>query len=118
MKHIETLKNRKWIINLKGKDFITFSGLLWLAHQMNLTSLISTCIYEDWDKGIFVFRAEAIGLGKDEGLIKFVDEGEAAPYNVGTMIKPHIRRMASTSAMARALRLYTGMGMTALEEIQ
>ena len=101
-----------WIVKRNGQSFIKFAGLLWLAHQKGLTSLCSSPVFEDWEKGIFVFRA----IAKGEGL-HFEDEGDAAPYNVNGMIKPHIRRMASTRAMARVLRIFNGIGMSSLEEL-
>tara|TARA_Y100000593_G_C4320536_1_gene343545 strand:+ start:845 stop:1183 length:339 start_codon:yes stop_codon:yes gene_type:complete len=107
---------KEYIINLKGKNFITFAGLLAMAHENGLTSLISTPVFEDHEKGIYIFRAVAIGI-RNEREVRFEDEGDAFPYNVGKMIKPHIRRMASTRAMARTLRLYNGIGMCSIEEI-
>jgi len=107
---------KEYIVNLKGKNFITFAGLLAMAHENGLTSLISSPVFEDHEKGIYIFRAVAIGYRGDH-MIRFEDEGDAMPYNVGKMIKPHIRRMASTRAMARTLRLYNGVGMCSLEEI-
>lgn len=108
---------KEYIVNLKGKNFITFSGLLAIAHENGLTSLTSTPVFEDHEKGIYIFRAIAIG-NKGDCVVRFEDEGDAMPYNVGKMIKPHIRRMASTRAMARTLRLYNGIGMCSVEEIE
>jgi hypothetical protein len=107
---------KDYIVNLKGKNFITFAGLLSMAHENGLTSLTSTPVFEDHEKGIYIFRAVAIG-NRGDYVVRFEDEGDAMPYNVGKMIKPHIRRMASTRAMARVLRLYNGVGMCSLSEI-
>ncbi len=107
---------KEYIVNLKGKNFITFAGLLAMAHENGLISLVSTPVYEDHEKGAYIFRAVAKGI-KNEREVTFEDEGDAFPYNVGSMIKPHIRRMASTRAMARVLRLYNGVGMCSVEEI-
>jgi len=43
--------------------------------------------------------------------------GDADSNSVTSMIKPHIIRMAETRANARALRLLTDVGMTAIEEL-
>mgnify|MGYP003154280341 CR=1 FL=1 len=107
---------KDYIVNLKGKNFITFAGLLAMAHENGLTSLVSTPVFEDHEKGIYIFRAVAIG-NRGDYVVRFEDEGDAMPYNVGKMIKPHIRRMASTRAMARVLRLFNGVGMCSVEEI-
>ena len=118
--HLQYLHENKWIINRQGQQFVTFKGLLWLAHQMGLVSLKSTPVHEDLEKGTFFFRAVATGYRTVEGervLVEFEDEGDATVKNVGKMIIPHVRRMASTRAMARVLRIYTGLGITAIEEL-
>ena len=109
-----------WIMNRQGKEFMTFKGLLWMAHQQGLTSIISTPVHEDYENAFFAFRAEARGFKEINGEMRevvFADEGDATLKNVGKMIHPHLRRMASTRAMVRALRIYTGVGMTAFEEL-
>lgn len=117
---LDYCRKNRWIINRQGTEFITFKGLLWMAHQMGLTSLISTPVREDYETFFFVFRAEAKGIREVAGQtieVSFADEGDASMKNVGKMILPHLRRMASTRAMVRALRIYTGCGLTAFEEL-
>lgn len=119
--HLEYMRKEGWIVKRQGSEFATFRGLLWLAHQMGLTSIVSTPVYEDLEKGIFFFRATAIGIREINGemiKVEFTDEGDATPKNVGKMILPHVRRMASTRAMVRALRTFTGCGLTAIDELQ
>ena len=62
--------------------------------------------------GLCIFKATVTG---ERGTYNAF--GDASPRNVGKMIAPHLIRMAETRAIARALRLYTGCGYTALEEL-
>lgn len=116
----QLLRSQNWIVNRQGKEFITYAGLLYIAHQTGLTSVESHPVYEDYENGRFAFRATVKGLKKVNNEIvemTFTDEGDASLKNVSTMIRPHVRRMASTRAIVRALRLYTNVGLTSFEEL-
>ncbi len=106
--------NEKFIVNLKGKDFVTYEGLLDLAHQEGLVSmdveLLQIPSKENGDTAI----AKAIAKTETK---TFIDIGDAGPNSVNGMIRPHIIRMASTRAKARALRDMTNVGMTIIEEL-
>lgn len=106
--------NEKFIINLQGKSFVTYEGLLDLAHQKNLKSLDVELIQIPTQENKMTAICKAIATTED-GV--FVDYGDASPQSVNTKIQPHIIRMASTRAKARALRDLTNVGMTAIEEI-
>ena len=123
--HLE--KYAEYIINLQGKDFITFKGLLAMAHDQGLKGIETDIISIDKDRteeekngktyitnatGLTIFRAKVVG---EKGMYSAI--GDASPRNVGKMIAPHLIRMAETRAIARALRLYTGCGYTAIEEL-
>ena len=47
----------------------------------------------------------------------FTDMGDATPTNCNAKVAKHLLRMASTRAKARALRDFTNIGMTCLEEL-
>ena len=47
----------------------------------------------------------------------FTDIGDANPNNCSSKVAKHLLRMASTRAIARALRSFTNIGMTCLEEL-
>ena len=100
--------NRKHVVQLQGKDFITYDGLLDMAHQMGLVSIETELI----DKDPYIFKAVA----KTETQL-FVGHGDADESNVNKMIARHKIRMAETRAKARALRDLTNVGMCSVEEM-
>jgi len=106
--------DEKFIVNLKGKDFILYEGLLDLAHQEVLISIETELLQIPSKENGETAIAKAIAKTKDR---IFIDIGDASPNSVNSMIRPHIIRMASTRAKARALRDLTNVGMTAVEEL-
>lgn len=106
--------NDKFIINLQGKSFVTYEGLLDLAHQMGLVSLEVELIQFPSEENNMTAIAKAIAK-TEKGY--FSDIGDANPRSVNGMLVPHIIRMASTRAKARTLRDLTNVGMTAVEEL-
>ena len=100
--------NRKHVVQLQGKDFITYDGLLDMAHQMGLVSIETELV----DKDPYIFRATA----KTEAQT-FTGYGDADNNNVNSMIAKHKIRMAETRAKARALRDLTNVGMCSVEEM-
>lgn len=106
--------NEKFIINLQGKSFVTYEGLLDLAHQLGLISLEVDLIQFPSEENNMTAIARAVAT-TEKG--RFSDIGDANPRSVNNMLLPHIIRMASTRAKARALRDLTNVGMTAVEEL-
>lgn len=107
--------NKKFIVNLQGKDFITYPGLIDLAHQMKLKSITTEIIQlpnEDNNNQCIV---KAVATTEDDKI--FEGYGDADPTNVNRMIGKHLIRMSETRAKARALRDLTNVGMTAFEEL-
>ena len=106
--------DERFIVDLKGKQFVTYEGLLDLAHQEGLISIeVELLQVPSKDNGMIAI-AKATAKTKDK---VFMDIGDAGPNSVNSMITPHIIRMASTRAKARALRDLTNIGMTAIEEL-
>jgi len=107
-------------IDIKGKSYVTYNGVLKKAHRMGLKSIETEMImnpYEN-DKNVAMFRAVVImdeGELGEEILKTFTGIGDAAPGNVSDFIKPHIVRMAETRAKGRALRDAVGEGVLAEE---
>lgn len=106
--------DEKFIVNLQGKDFVTYEGLLDLAHRNGLkgmkTELIQIPTKEN--NNTCIVKAKAI---TENG--EFHGIGDANPENVNSFISKHLIRMAETRAKARALRDLTNVGMTAIEEL-
>jgi hypothetical protein len=110
--------DKKFIINLQGKEFVKFEGLLDEFHN-NKGQTITTEFLKTYKlstpKGEIsgvIFKATVTGeRGTYQG------HGDADDTNVGEMLIPHKIRMAETRAIARALRLYNNIGMTSSEEL-
>ncbi|HLR21150.1 MAG TPA: hypothetical protein VK087_04015 [Tissierellaceae bacterium] len=106
--------NEKFLIKLQGKDYVTYEGLLDLAHQKGLLSLKVEIIQVPHKENNMTAICKAIAKTDKE---IYVDIGDANPQSVNGALIPHIIRMASTRAKARALRDLTNIGMTAVEEL-
>lgn len=106
--------NEKFIMNLQGRSFVTYEGLLDLAHNMGLLSLEVELLQFPTEENNMTAIAKAIATTANT---RFSDIGDANPRSVNNMLVPHIIRMASTRAKARALRDLTNVGMTAVEEL-
>lgn len=106
--------NEKFIISLQGKSFVTYEGLLDLAHQRNLKSLEVEIIQFPSKENNMTAICKAKATTEDQ---VYTDIGDASPQSVNANIAPHLIRMASTRAKARVLRDLTNIGMTAIEEL-
>ncbi len=106
--------NEKFIINLQGKSYVTYEGLLDLAHQKKLRSIEVELIQIPSPDNNMIAICKATATTEDQ---VYTDLGDASPQSVNSTIVPHIIRMASTRAKARVLRDLTNIGMTSYEEI-
>jgi len=107
--------DERFLMNIKGKDFVLYAGLLDMAHQKGLRKILIDAVqFPTKENGM-----EAICKATVESKIgeEFVEWGDANPKNVNKMIASHILRMAATRSKARALRDLTNIGMTCLEEL-
>ena len=102
---------KKYVVNVQGKDFITFPGLLAMAHELGLTS-IDTELIQPIDLNSPVVKA-TVKLGDRT----FSGYGDATSTNVAKKVAGALIRMAETRAIARALRFACNIEMTALEEL-
>ena len=96
------------------KEVVTYAGLLNRATQDNLKKVYTELIQlpSEANQMTAICMAE---VTTDKGV--FRDYGDANPGNVSSMIAPHIIRMASTRAKARAFRDAVNIGVVALEEL-
>ena len=113
-KHTPKLDER-WITKIEGKEFVKYPGLLDLAHQHGLSSIeVDIIQMPTKDNGNFAVCRTTVMSKIGE---TYTDVGDANPGNCSSKVAKHLLRMASTRSIARALRSYTNVGMTALEEL-
>jgi len=105
----------RFIISLEGRDFVLYSGLLDLAHQKGVLRIeVETLQLPDKENGNFaICKATVVSKAGET----FIDIGDANPGNCNSRVAKHLLRMASTRSIARALRSFTNIGMTCLEEL-
>jgi hypothetical protein len=105
----------RFIMTIQGKDFCIYAGLLDLAHQRGLQGITVDAVqYPTKDNG---FEAICRATVESKTGEVFIELGDASPKNTNQKIVNHILRMAATRAKARALRDFTNIGMTCLEEL-
>ena len=101
----------QFIVDIQGKPFVQFAGLLALAHARGLVSLTA---------GFITVTAElalAYAVARFADGRTFAESGDATPDNVNKKVRPHFARMALTRAKARALRDALNISMVSLEEL-
>lgn len=99
------------IVDIRGKEFVTYAGLLALAQQQELQSLDVRFIDAQAE------MATAIATVTFSDGRAFTECGDATPSNVHPNIKLHFARMALTRAKARALRDALNIEMCSVEEL-
>ncbi|HOE13268.1 MAG TPA: SWIM zinc finger domain-containing protein [bacterium] len=107
--------DERFLSNIQGKDFVLYAGLLDLAHQHGLIRLEVEPLQIPTKENGNLAICRAIATTRNGEV--FSDIGDADPGNVNRKIAPHIFRMASTRAKARALRDLANIGITCLEEL-
>lgn len=105
----------KWIVDLKGKQFVLYAGLLAEAHEKGLKAIETELIQVPSANNDNVAIAKAVVI-MAEGET-FTEWGDASPRNVARHLIEATIRMALTRAKARALRDAISVGETCLEEL-
>ena len=107
--------DERWIIEIDGNQFVKYAGLLDYAHQIGIASIgVDPLQLPTKDNGNFaICRASVVSKVGES----FTDIGDANPTNCNAKVGKHLLRLASTRAIARALRSFTNVGLTALEEL-
>lgn len=108
----ETTIPPQFSVELHGKQFVTFSGLLTLAHERGLVSLKADFLSVTAE----IALAHAVATFADGRT--FEESADATPGNVNTKIRPHFPRMALTRSKARCLRDALNISMVAIEELE
>jgi hypothetical protein len=102
----------QFVVELHGKQFVTFGGLLAMAHEKGLVSLKADFITVTPELAL----AHAVATFADGR--SFEESGDATPGNVNARVKVHYPRMALTRAKARALRDALNISMVCAEELE
>ena len=104
----------RFIQRIGDKDFVTFTGLMDLAHRQGLKDVDTELVQApaEGNNYMAIIRAR---VTTERGTFSGI--GDATPKNVNGRIAPHIVRMAETRAVARALRLACNIGMCSVEEL-
>jgi hypothetical protein len=107
--------DERFITTIKGKDFVLYAGLLDLAHQKGIKGIhVEAIQYPTKENGMEGICKAIVESDSGED---YTEIGDANPKNVNKQIAEHVLRMAATRAKARALRDFTNIGMTCLEEL-
>jgi len=101
------------IINIKGKEFMTYNGLLRLAHEKGKFNIVIT---ESWVSDDMKMAWCKVRLTTEECI--FDGFGSSTPENTGDLTQSHPVEMAHTRAKGRALRDYLNIGHTMAEELK
>jgi hypothetical protein len=110
---------KRHIINLQGREFVTYEGLLDTAHERGLKSIRTTLVQVPTEaNGQIAICTAEVELVENGEVKIFTGIGDANPRNVNRNIANHLIRMAETRAKARALRDAINVGMTAVEELE
>jgi hypothetical protein len=107
--------DQRFVIEHRGKSYALYAGLLDAAHRLGLRSIEEEIVQApdaSHDAPAIVKATVEMEDGR-----RFSGIGDASPDNVGRGIAPHLLRMASTRAKARALRDAINVGVTAFEEL-
>ena len=105
----------RFVITIEGKDYVTYTGLLHVAHQSGLVRVETEILQYPSVENDNTAVVWAVAEGKDGQF--YGDVGDANPANCNSKVRRHLLRMASTRAKARALRDFTNVGMTSVDEL-
>ena len=108
-------------IDIHGKPFLTFGGLLKEAHNKGLINIATNLLKQEDEKNDTVIVQAICTLMhptlKDK-VIQCTALGDANKNNIrNDFLEPHKIRIAETRAIARALRFALGLGYPAKEEM-
>lgn len=109
---------KEFVVERQGRQFVLYSGLLDLATQQGLKSIVTTLIQApDDDNHRVAICCATVTLEQGGEQRTFTGLGDAAPNNVTPAMQNCLLRMAETRAKARALRDAVNIGMAAAEEL-
>ena len=109
--------DRKYILSVKGKEFITFAGLLDVATKNGLQKLVVKQLTIDAERQVATCIVDAEFFNTDKGTRVFSGVGSGTMDNCSDFVKAHWVEMAHTRANARALRNALNIDMVGIEEL-
>jgi hypothetical protein len=112
---MEKKMDAKFIVNLSGRDYPLYAGILGEAHERGLQAIETQLIQIPTAENDHTAIVKAVVRLKDGSV--FEDYGDANPRNTNARIATALIRMASTRAKGRALRDAINVGQTMLEEL-
>jgi hypothetical protein len=101
----------QYVVQIQGKPFVKYAGLLQMAHERGLVELTAHWTFNDASLSL----AEAVATFQDGR--HFREAGDATTDNVSKAVAPHFRRLALTRAKARVLRDAMGIDICSVEEL-
>jgi len=113
-KHQPQLDER-FVMGIKGKDFVLYAGVLDLATQKGLIKLEVDLVQSPSNENNMEAICKATAVSKTGAV--YTDFGDANPGNCTALVSKHIIRVASTRAKGRALRDMCNIGIACLEEL-
>lgn len=109
---------KQFMVFERGKWFITYPGLLHLAHQKGLVGIETNILqFPNEQNGQTTIVRADVRLELASKVRTFTGLGDANPGNLARPMIPHAIRMAETRAKSRALRDAVDVGVAALEEL-
>ncbi len=105
----------QFYVNLKGRQYPVYAGVLLAAGEAGLQSLVTELIQIPTEENGHMAIVKATAVFADGRL--FSDYGDASPRNTSTAISTAVLRMAATRAKGRVLRDAIGVGETLAEEV-
>jgi len=114
LERVKPKLDERWITTIEGREFVKYPGLLDLGHQKGISQIeVEVVQLPTAGNGHFAVCKASIVSRTGES---YVDIGDANPANCNSKVSKHLLRMASTRAIARALRSFTNIGLTSIEE--
>lgn len=111
--------DKRHITKLQGRDFVTYEGLLDMAHRAGLVEIRTQLIQAPSAENDHTAICSAEVVLLVDGVRRvFCGIGDANPRNVSRNIAIHLIRMSETRSKARALRDAVNVGMCAVEELE
>lgn len=108
-------KESKHIVDIKGKKFMTYEGLLEKAHEKGEDKNFSMIITDSWVSEDMKRAWCKIRL--TVGAVTFDGFGSSTPENTGA-VTDHPVELCHTRAKGRALRDYLNIGQVMAEELK